>query len=796
MEKSARFLSGDFFKLSDNLIAIINTEGWFVEINPACSAIVGYSEAEIIGKSVYHFAHPDDLSHVSKELSEVDRSASSRQIDYRWHCKDGSWTTIRWDIQLIPEASVLFVIGREVVARNPTQISLEEATNTLDTVIESIPAMIFMKSASDLRFVRFNQGGERLLGISREDLLGKNDYDLFTKEQADSFTLKDQAVLNSHQVFEIPEEPIQTSSGDTIYLRTSKVALRDADGTPTHLLGISIDITDRRNAELQLRQVNDELSRSRADAEQANRAKSDFLAKMSHEIRTPMNGVIGMTDVLRESRLNRNQMDMVDLIQNSALSLLRIIDDILDFSKIEAGHLDIDAQPINLIENVESVCVMLNNLAQVKNVSLTVFADPDLFRKVMGDSLRLRQILINLINNAIKFSSQKNQPGRVSVRATVLEKSATQLTVEFLIEDNGIGMDKDTQARLFTPFMQKDAATSSNYGGTGLGLVITRNLVDLMEGEITVQSELHQGSSFRIKIPFSLAPAEPVDQPLASELDGLSCLLIGDDEGDTTGLATYLHHAGASVERVNDITAAETRIKANNKPRERLWIIDTETTISSKVRLYTELDLIQNMTDGMPILVVQRGVQYKAKDELSIISIDGNAMSQSNFIRVVAQVARRQPAKAEPALPSDAYSSDLDRTERSDNEFMSQGPAVLIAEDSEINQKVILHQLELLGYTGHVADNGRQALERWRQGNYALLLTDLQMPDMDGYELCDAIRAEETESSRIPIILLTANVLANTDEHYTNSDIDGYLSKPARLEELQAIIETWIKQKN
>lgn len=709
--------------------------------------------------------------------------------------RNGSWATIRWDIQLIPNAGVLFIIGRELTGEDIPSRPLDHSKNILDMVIESMPAMIFMKSATDLRFERFNRAGEQLLGLPREDLLGKNDYDLFTKEQADFFTERDRAVLNSHEVHEILEEPIRTSSGETIYLRTSKVALRDEDGKPMHLLGISIDITERRNAELQLRQVNEDLSTSRAEADQANRAKSDFLAKMSHEIRTPMNGVIGMTDVLRESRLNDNQVEMVDLIQHSALSLLRIIDDILDFSKIEAGQLDIDVHAFNLIDSVESVCAMLNNLAQINSVALTVFVDPELSCQIMGDSLRLRQVFINLINNAIKFSSTQNQPGRVSVRATLLEKSSTQLLVEFAVQDNGVGMDKDTQTRLFTPFMQKDSTTSRNFGGTGLGLVICQNLVDLMGGKITVQSALHHGSTFKIQIPFTIDPTATLNQDLAPNLDNLSCLLIGSEDSHASDLATYLLHAGAKLVRMTDINSAEAWTNTNPKAKEWIWIIDTGITISDKVKLYTELDLIQHLTLDFPMLIVQRGVQYNAKAELNVLNVDGNVMSQKTFIRKVTQIAERQFLQLERQLPLADKTEENDSTIEHRLNTITHGPKVLVAEDSEINQKVILRQLELLGYQGDIAENGRQALESWRTGNYVLLLTDLQMPDMDGYELCAAIRAEEKEASRLPIILLTANVLTNIHEHYENSDIDGYLSKPARLEELQAVIEKWIDQK-
>ena len=218
-----------------------------------------------------------------------------------------------------------------------------------------------------------------------------------------------------------------------------------------------------------------DLGRRATRPEQANRAKSSFLAAMSHEIRTPMNGVIGMIDVLHQSSLKGDQVEMVDLIRESAFSLLGIIDDILDFSKIEAGKLELEREAIAVADVVEGVCGMLNGMAEKKDVALTLFTDPAIPAQVLGDALRLRQVLINLANNAIKFSSGQSHAGRVSVRALLVEQSAEQVTVEFQVTDNGIGMDEETQARLFTAFTQADASTTRRFGGTGLGLALWRS---------------------------------------------------------------------------------------------------------------------------------------------------------------------------------------------------------------------------------------------------------------------------------------------------------------------------------
>src|ERR1700683_5233259 len=285
----------------------------------------------------------------------------------------------------------------------------------------------------------------------------------------------------------------------------------------------------------------------------ANRAKDLFLASMSHEIRTPMNGIIGTLDVLDQSSLAGPQMELVNLIRESADSLLTIIDDILDFSKIEAGRLDIERLPMSVAPVVEKSCNLANRLAERKGGTLTVFADPKIPAMLLGDASRLRQILINLINNAIKFSSGRERPGRVSVRAVLVDRQADNAVVEFRVTDNGIGMDEATLAKVFTSFTQADPSTTRKYGGTGLGLVICKQLASLMGGGITVETKLNMGSTFTVRVPFDLAP-EPADTAQsASEISGLTCLVIGEHGGLADDLGAYLEADAASVKQAADL---------------------------------------------------------------------------------------------------------------------------------------------------------------------------------------------------------------------------------------------------
>jgi len=590
-------------------------------------------------------------------------------------------------------------------------------------------------------------------------------------------------------------------SGETALLRRDGtetpvsqviIAHKGADGAVEFLSTIMRDITERKQAEATLLRLNEnleqrvtertaDLEQARREADSANRAKSAFLATMSHEIRTPMNGVVGMVDVLAQSKLTEHQIDLVNTIRESASSLLGIIDDILDFSKIEAGRMELERAPLSVSDLAEGLCNSLVPVAARKGVELSVFVSPDIPERVLSDDTRLRQLLYNILGNAIKFSSGRvNKRGRVEIRVVVA--SAAPLRLAISVADNGIGMSPETVSGLFTPFTQAEISTTRRFGGTGLGLTICKRLIDLLQGEISVESTLGVGSTFTVTLPFE-APAE---QPVRSlpDLSGLDCIVLESQDLRAKDLRTYLEHAGAKVHLASDVEAAA-EIAA---PLAAPVVVIQEAEQRAAPVAQSPFAALPNVRH----LLIAHGRRRRARVEGSaVVTLDGDALRRLALLRAVAVAAGR----ASPEIFHERSAASLAADEvpaPTIAEARALGRLILVVEDDEINQKVVLQQLTLLGYATEIAVNGAEALRLWRDGSYALILTDLHMPEMDGYTLAETIRREEMGLRRIPILALTANALRGEANRARAAGMDEYLTKPVLLPMLRAVLEKWL----
>jgi signal transduction histidine kinase/CheY-like chemotaxis protein/HPt (histidine-containing phosphotransfer) domain-containing protein len=542
---------------------------------------------------------------------------------------------------------------------------------------------------------------------------------------------------------------------------------------------------EERTAALQV--TNRELADAKMVADEANRAKSSFLATMSHEIRTPMNGVIGMLDVLHQTSLNGHQVEMVDLIRESAFSLLTIIDDILDFSKIEAGRMELEQQPMSLLEIVEGAGTLLDHFALRKEVELTAFVDPSIPRVVVGDALRLRQVLVNLVSNAIKFSSGREVPGRVAVRAELVACDDHRARVDIRVIDNGIGIEEQTLERLFSAFSQADSSTTRRFGGTGLGLAICRHLVDLMGGELSVESQPGSGSTFRVGLDFALpAGGMPAVAPF-TDLAGVNCLVIGGPDGIVEDIAAYLVDEGARTLRAQGLAEAIGKL-CQLPPGHWVLVVDNFELKASGNALQEALHAARER--GSPVVLIERGRDriQGGLDEADIVLVEGNILTRQRLTKAVAIASGR--TQQSPTAFLGRHRADFEPPSRM--EARRSGRLILVAEDNETNQKVIVRQLALLGFAADVAPNGRAALDLFRGGGYGLVLTDLHMPVMDGYELTTAIRGEEGGAKHTPIVALTANALAGEADRCRAAGMDNYLSKPLQLADLRQALESLI----
>ena len=759
--------------------------------NEAAEKIFGYARAEIIEHDLltmlvpqsFREAHFRGYQHFQKTGQGAFLGKTQELAGLR---KDGREFPIELALSGVQVRGAWHSIGivRDITERKQAEQALQSSEERLRLITSSAQdAIIMLDEAGNINF--WNEAAEKIFGYARAEVIGHN---LHTMLVPQSFR---EAHLRAFQHFQ------KTGQGAALGKTLELAGLRkDGREFPLdlslsgvqvrgawHSIGVVRDITERKRIEQKLQAQNVAL-------ECASKMKSEFLAAMSHEIRTPMNGVIGMVDLLSQTSLKDYQLEMVNTIQDSAFSLLSIIEDILDFSKIEAGKLVIECVPTVVAEVIEKSCIMLDQLAAKKEVELLLFIDPALPATVLSDAHRLRQIVVNLANNAIKFSSGQVRPGRVSVQVLLVERGLAQVVVEIRVTDNGIGMTQEAQAGLFTPFAQADVSTTRRFGGTGLGLAIVHNLVQLMGGEITVQSTPGRSSTFTVQLPCVVVPDKTDDSATRSLVAGLSCLVVGGPEGVADYLAAYLTAAGAVVEQAPDLRTAQERA---SKPLSGpwIWLIDA----GNSAPLPRELLAIVSTQPELDVrlVVIGRGNRRwpPRQDADQIVRVDANVLTRRVVLQMVAIAAGRAvQTEIETQSLSGKGEAAFKAPARAD--ALRQGRLILVAEDNATNQKVILQQLALLGFAADVAGDGCEALERLHSDNYALLLTDISMPKMDGYQLTAAIRAEENSDRHLTIIALTANALKGEDLHCYNTGMDGYLSKPTSLADLKATLEKWL----
>jgi signal transduction histidine kinase/CheY-like chemotaxis protein/HPt (histidine-containing phosphotransfer) domain-containing protein len=524
----------------------------------------------------------------------------------------------------------------------------------------------------------------------------------------------------------------------------------------------------KQEVETRIKERTDALETAKLTAEKANEAKSTFLATMSHEIRTPMNGIIGTIDLLRKTQLSTSQFRMTDTVRESSFSLLRILDDILDFSKIEAGKLQLETIPLSLVDIIEAVGRILVSVAHQRQIDL-----------------------YNLAGNAIKFTqTTPEKTGLVIIKAELLEENMDFSQIQFSVTDNGKGMTQRQINYVFQPFNQAEGSITRKFGGTGLGLSICQRLTTLMYGDISVNSQVDQGTEFIVRIP--MRRSDEIQYPDKELLRDIYVCLFSADVHNMAHLHDYLSHTGAELDvasHFDTLLQKAQALKPLPPKQAAVWVLDA-TYEQISVNEIDQLLQLPTMAQ-VQFVVITNQVELSERSTDRVYYLHSSPICRSHLFDAVLIAAKR---KSKPIYTSSEPQQN--RLVPSLEEARKQRRLVLLAEDNLMNQRVIVDQLNALGYAVEVADDGAIALEKWRQYHYPLLLTDLHMPNMSGYDLTSAIRKESLHLSEgaefTRIVAVTANALKGEEQKCLSVGMDGYITKPIELAALETMLTRWL----
>ncbi len=752
-------------------------------LDPNLKALLGYDDHEI-SNSIEEWAeylHPEDKLAVLQELkSSIQGVTTHFSSEHRKLHKDGSirWMLINSIIMRDAYGKAYRILGTDIdiTERKQAEDMVRQGEQRLQMLISHVPMILFALDRQGC-FTLLRGKGLGLLSLEQDELLGESAFKYY-KDQLPFLGDLQRALRGESfsSITQLPNRKINAQHYEKSVLEIQYSPLRDKKNHLAGTIAVAMDITERRRYE-------EELRRAKELAEGASRSKSEFLAAMSHEIRTPMNGIIGVTDLLLRTPMNSQQQHYVDMIRNSGEGLLHVINDILDFSKIEAGKLSLEQIEFNLHLLLEEVVSLFATTAQRKHLEVVCQYPIKLDRYLLGDPSRLRQVLNNLLGNAIKFTEQ----GEVSVHVSLLEETQDNVILHFEVRDTGIGIDSQIGERLFKPFTQADSSTTRHYGGTGLGLAISRRLVQLMGGEIGLTSQAGKGTTLWFNLPIQKSTTLHEHKYIAP-LENLNILILEDNKTQALVLEEQLNHWKIHTVIVSDAIEALSHINQSDVLGKPFDVILIDYTLP-QVDGITFAQIIKSnpLHKDLP-LIMMASLSYpleKSDDHLLNMTLH-KPICEHALLQALLIAIKHNPVE-NSAQTSQALAAvkNIARWK------------ILLAEDNLINQEVARDMLEQLGCEIHIVPNGSAALRAYHERQYDLIFMDCHMPEMDGFTATQQIRKiEATQSAKphITIVALTANAMQGDRERCLLAGMDDYVSKPFTHESLQRVLQRWLSK--
>ena len=739
-------------------------------ISENVAAITGYEAREFLEDSSFWSdrIYPEDADRIfAVELPRLFQQGYCAH-EYRFLHKDGTYRWMRDELKLLYDdaGNPLEAVGYwvDITERKQTEAALEKERQQLRQIVDRAPAAMAIFD-SEMRYLAYSNCWMRDYNLAGESLVDRTYYEVFPDIPDHWRTLHRRALAG--EVISNPEELWTRGDGSKLYLRWAIHPWYAPDGKVGGIV-------------MATQQIN-ELVEAREMALEAARVKAEFLATMSHEIRTPMNGVIGMTDLLLRTPLDREQRDFMQTLKVSGENLLAIVNDILDFSKLEAREMHLESREFDLNAGVEAVVDLLATPAQNKGLELFALVEGNVPAPLLGDAGRLRQVLTNLVGNAIKFTDS----GDVFIRASLESETSSAATVRFEVRDTGIGISPQDRSKLFKSFAQVDASTTRKYGGTGLGLVICKQLVELMGGEIGVRSVKDVGSTFWFTATFGKSEnAPPAQFPLA----GLRLLAVDDNPTSRQVICACAAAWGAAAcDRVENVREAIAQLHRGTRNGYGYDLVVSDwhsMQLDGEILgLSREFHSILRQTPW--IVMVSIAERHHVKFLLQQ-GVSGTILKPMKASRLL-EVALNAVNGALGDRDSSKIINDSQLTDRSDLARLK----ILVVEDTPINQKVLLNQLKRLDIRADCAANGSEALDLLRERDYDIIFMDCQMPVLDGYKATQALRLREGDRRHAAVVAMTANALEGDRQRCLAAGMDDYLSKPINIETLKAVLTRW-----